>query len=81
MVDADFLEYLASTFAALPVGAINTERFPKMDNDFTNVETKVVFPVPAYPFNIKTPLLPMVATKSEISEIILSCSLVGLCGK
>ena len=24
MVDADFLEYLANTFAALPVGAINT---------------------------------------------------------
>jgi len=81
MVDADFLEYFANTFAALPVGAISTERFPSIGNDFTKVETKVVFPVPAYPLSIKILLLPIVVTKSAISVIKWSCCFVGLCGK
>ena len=34
-------------FFTLPVGAIRTERFPKIGKDFTKDETKVVFPVPA----------------------------------
>ena len=47
IVDADLLEYFANTFAALPVGAISTERFPKIGKDFTREATMVVFPVPA----------------------------------
>ena len=44
---AVFPEYFDSTFAALPVGAISTERLPKTGKDFTRVEIRVVFPVPA----------------------------------
>ena len=81
MVLAAFLEYFPNTFAALPVGAISTERFPRTGNDFTKVETRVVFPVPAYPFNIKIERFPIVATKSAISVNNSSCSLVGVKGK
>ena len=66
MVLANFLEYFDNTLAALPVGAIRTDRFPIAGNDFTNVETKVVFPVPAYPFSINILLFPIVVTNSDI---------------
>ena len=81
MVLADFLEYFPKTLAALPVGAIRTERFPKTGRDFTKVETRVVFPVPAYPFSIKIERFPIVPTKSAILVNNSSCSLVGVKGK
>ena len=40
-------KYLDNIFAALPVGAKSTDRFPKIGKDFTSAETMVVFPVPA----------------------------------
>ncbi|CAI8252275.1 MAG: Uncharacterised protein [Cryomorphaceae bacterium] len=81
IVLADFLEYFPKTFAALPVGAMSTERFPSTGNDFTKVATKVVFPVPAYPFSIYMLLLPIVLTNSAMSVIRVSCSDVGVKGK
>ena len=72
----DFLfEYLERTLAALPVGAINTERLPMLGNDFTSDEIKVVFPVPAYPFKTKTLLLPRVVINSTNSCIAFFWSL------
>ena len=67
MVNACFFEYPDKTLAALPVGASNELLFDTTDKLFTSVETKVVFPVPAYPFNKKILLFPNVLTKSEIS--------------
>ena len=55
-VEDFFLEYLAKTLAALPVGASNTDRFPMLGSDFTRAEINVVFPVPAYPFRRKIPV-------------------------
>ena len=52
---------------------------------FTDVEAKddirLVFPVPAYPFNKKILLFPNVHTKSEISLINSSCWGVGVNSK
>ena len=42
-VEDFFLEYLAKTLAALPVGASNTDRFPMLGSDFTRAEINVVF--------------------------------------
>ena len=81
MVLAFFFEYFDRTFAALPVGAISTERFPKTGKEFTRVEIRVVFPVPAYPLSIKMLLFPIVATKSDMSVIIWFCLVVGSKGK
>ena len=58
------IEYNESTFAALPVGASKTDRFPTIDNDLIIDEINVVLPVPAYPFKIKMLLFPKVVIKS-----------------
>lgn len=47
MVKADFRAYLASTLAALPVGANNNTLNPKEGSAFTRAPTKDVLPVPA----------------------------------
>ena len=67
MVNACFFEYPDKTLAALPVGASNELLFATTDKLFTSVETKVVFPVPAYPFSKKTVLGLTEKIKSEIA--------------
>jgi hypothetical protein len=78
MVDAFLLEYLAKTLAALPVGASKTERFPTEGSDLTSADISVVFPVPAYPFNKKILLLPIVEINSLKFKSTFFCSFVGL---
>ena len=72
------MEYFERTFAALPVGANKTDRLFTEDKLLTNAAIKVVFPVPAYPFNKK--ILPVLidVVKSEINSTIFFCSLVKL---
>ena len=77
MVEADFFECFDKTFAALPVGAIRMDCFPRIGKLLTNDEIKVVLPVPAYPLSMKILLLPSVVTYSAKSVISFSCSLVG----
>lgn len=76
MVDALFLEYLESTFAALPVGARREDFFPTDERLLTNEEIKLVFPVPAYPLRRKILRVLIEVTNSETSCTIFSCSLV-----
>ena len=80
-VEAFLLEYLAKTFAALPVGASKAERFPTEGKDLTSADISVVFPVPAYPFKRNILLLPSVEINSLRSSNTTFCSFVGLCEK
>ena len=72
MVDALFLEYLESTFAALPVGARREDFFLTDERLLTKDEIKLVFPVPAYPLRRKIlrVLIEAVATDREDGDAL-----------
>ncbi len=54
MVYEERPEYVLITFAALPVGAKSKARISNFGIILTKAERRDVFPVPAYPFRIKT---------------------------
>ena len=68
------------TLAALPVGAIKTELIFTFQRLLTKVATKVVFPVPANPFNRNTSSF--FPSKTKLASLLRAspCFKVGVWG-
>ena len=77
MVEAGLPELSENTFAALPVGAINTTFCPNFIIVRTKAPAKEVFPVPAQPRRIMRVCFSRSNIKRENVCSAFSCSVVG----
>ena len=78
MVNAFFPEYTEKTLAARPVGAKRAVFFQYPVKVLTKALTKVVFPVPAYPFNRNSCPGSFLYKKSVIFSMAMCCPSVGI---